>query len=84
MTTPFGGHGAGRAAAPGHRDEAVVPGHRDKYALVERERRFLLSGPLRAHGHLLRMAVATRAELLGWLAEFGLGLGLGAAGVMPD
>ena len=23
----------------------VVPGHRDKYALVERERRFLLAGP---------------------------------------
>jgi hypothetical protein len=45
MTTPFGGHDADRAAAPGHRDEAVVPGHRDKYALVERERRFLLSGP---------------------------------------
>jgi hypothetical protein len=24
---------------------AVVPGHRDKYALVERERRFLMAGP---------------------------------------
>lgn len=23
----------------------MVPGHRDKYALVERERRFLLAGP---------------------------------------
>jgi CYTH domain-containing protein len=32
--------------APGYSGEsAAVPGHRDKYALVERERRFLLSGP---------------------------------------
>jgi CYTH domain-containing protein len=26
-------------------NSAVVPGHRDKYALVERERRFLMAGP---------------------------------------
>ena len=26
-----------------HRDKPVVPGHRDKYALVERERRFLMA-----------------------------------------
>jgi CYTH domain-containing protein len=30
----------GRPPRPG-----IVPGHRDKYALVERERRFLLAGP---------------------------------------
>ena len=38
-----GGGGAG-AGEPG---AVVVPGHRDKYALVERERRFLLAGPPR-------------------------------------
>jgi CYTH domain-containing protein len=33
------------APAPDHLGEsAVVPGHRDKYAIVERERRFLLAG----------------------------------------
>ena len=50
MTTPFGGQGAGLG---GHGADlggqgagsAVVPGHRDKYALVERERQFLLAGP---------------------------------------
>jgi hypothetical protein len=31
---------------PGDADGgAIVPGHRDKYALVERERRFLLAAP---------------------------------------
>jgi hypothetical protein len=36
MTTPIPGNADG---------SAVVPGHRDKYALIERERRFLLAGP---------------------------------------
>ena len=32
--------------APGNASGgAIVPGHRDKYALVERERRFLLAAP---------------------------------------
>ena len=70
----------------------VVPGHRDKYALVERERRFLLAGPPRGGGgaqrditdHYLtgtrlrrvtgggRLGVASRGELLSWVAEFGV------------
>lgn len=34
------------AASPGRSGEStVVPGHRDKYALIERERRFLMAGP---------------------------------------
>jgi hypothetical protein len=88
----------GRPPSPG-----IVPGHRDKYALVERERRFLLAGPpagglpaeveldtdadLAAcpppHGSVAEVtcddrftggqqAVTPRAELLSWLAEYGV------------
>jgi hypothetical protein len=96
-------------ASPGRSGESsLVPGHRDKYALVERERRFLVAGPppggaggasrrvdieLGSDADLaacppppgsvaevtsddrftgVRLAVTPRAELLGWLAGFGL------------
>ncbi len=61
---------------------AIVPGHRDKYALVERERRFLSPPP----GSVAdvtwddrftggRLAVTPRPELLSWLAEHGVRVG---------
>ncbi len=55
-----------RTPGSGHSDDSsVVPGHRGKYAHVERERRFLMAG---------------WAELLGWLAGFGLEPGGDEAG----
>jgi CYTH domain-containing protein len=50
MTTAAAGNAGGGA---------IVPGHRDKYALVERERRFLLAGPPPGPG----AASAGRAEI---------------------
>ena len=72
-------------------NSAVVPGHRDKYALVERERRFLMAGPPPglpaaarrvdiADRYLTGTRLTPRAELLGWLAEFGLDPGGDDAG----
>jgi CYTH domain-containing protein len=43
---PSPGNTHGATVGPGETGRgAVVPGHRDKYALVERERRFLLAAP---------------------------------------
>jgi hypothetical protein len=71
-------------ATPGRSGEStVVPGHRDKYALVERERRFLVAGlPPGGAGAASRgcssrrmRSTSSRRRAAGWslLAGFGLG-----------